>query len=202
MKFSSKLPLYLTPLLLPAAGLASVEHTVSADMQATTPATAPVAAVSDTATPVLPVAAVIERSPPTEVPAVPVRISEEQAICMTKVIVHEAGNQPRRGQQAVAQVIRNRIRDGLVYLQVTRGRAPRDHAFPNPPVRPTVVVTAKRVDLAAAQARAERGVAVITTPEPRWARCDIKTVGLSTATAGSRRAPAPTPGSSPARACW
>lgn len=84
---------------------------------------------------------------------------------------------------ALAQVLdevvrRNRLRDGLVYLQVTRGRAPRDHAFPNPAVRPTLVVTAKRVDLAAAQRRSEAGVAVVTTPETRWARCDIKTTGL------------------------
>jgi D-alanine transaminase len=41
-----------------------------------------------------------------------------------------------------------------------------------------VVVTAKSVDMAASQARADRGVAVITTPETRWARCDIKTTGL------------------------
>jgi D-alanine transaminase len=73
---------------------------------------------------------------------------------------------------------RNRVREGLVYLQVTRGVAPRDHAFPNPPVPPSIVVTAHSVDRAAADARAERGAAVITVPETRWARCDIKTVAL------------------------
>jgi D-alanine transaminase len=73
---------------------------------------------------------------------------------------------------------RNRIREGLVYLQVTRGVAPRDHAFPAPDTLPSLVVTAKRVDREAADARAERGGAVITTPENRWGRCDIKTVGL------------------------
>ena len=73
---------------------------------------------------------------------------------------------------------RNRIRDGLIYLQVSRGVAPRDHAFPTIPVPPAVVVTAKAVDHAAAEAKAARGVAVITTPENRWGRCDIKTVGL------------------------
>ncbi len=73
---------------------------------------------------------------------------------------------------------RNRVSDGLVYLQVTRGVASRDHAFPDPPVAPGVVITAKRVDHAAAEARAAKGVAVITQPETRWARCDIKTVGL------------------------
>lgn len=82
-------------------------------------------------------------------------------------------------QQVLDEVVRrNGVRDGLVYLQVTRGVAPRDHAFPRPKVKPALVVTAKRVDLAAAQRRAEAGVAVVTTPETRWARCDIKTVGL------------------------
>ena len=75
-------------------------------------------------------------------------------------------------------VRRYRIEDGLVYLQVSRGVAPRDHAFPTEPVPPAVVVTVKRTDTAAAEARAAAGVGVITTPENRWGRCDIKTVGL------------------------
>jgi D-alanine transaminase len=75
-------------------------------------------------------------------------------------------------------VRRNHIRDGLVYLQVSRGVAPRDHAFPTEPVPPAVVVTVKRIDAQAAEARAAAGVGVITTPENRWGRCDIKTVGL------------------------
>jgi D-alanine transaminase len=75
-------------------------------------------------------------------------------------------------------VRRNAIREGLVYLQVTRGVAPRDHAFPNPAVRPAVVITVSRVDRAASEARAAKGVGVVTTPENRWGRCDIKTVGL------------------------
>ena len=75
-------------------------------------------------------------------------------------------------------VRRNRIREGLVYLQVSRGVAKRDHAFPNPPVRPAVVITVSAVDRIASEARAARGVSVVTTPENRWGRCDIKTVGL------------------------
>ena len=75
-------------------------------------------------------------------------------------------------------VRRNRVSDGLVYLQVTRGVAPRDHAFPGRPVRPSMVVTAKSVDMAAAEAKADKGIGVITTPETRWARCDIKTIAL------------------------
>lgn len=73
---------------------------------------------------------------------------------------------------------RNRLSDGLIYLQVTRGVASRDHPFPNPAPRPALVITAKRLDWAAAHARAERGVSVITTPDNRWGRCDIKTIGL------------------------
>ncbi len=73
---------------------------------------------------------------------------------------------------------RNRVRNGLVYLQVTRGVATRDHAFPAPGTPPSVVITAKSVDRAAAEAKAAKGAAVITVPETRWARCDIKTVAL------------------------
>ena len=75
-------------------------------------------------------------------------------------------------------VRRNRVRNGLVYLQVTRGVAPRDHVFPTVPVRPAIVVTAKRTDPVAAAKRAESGLKVITVPENRWDRVDIKTVGL------------------------
>jgi len=75
-------------------------------------------------------------------------------------------------------VRRNRIREGLLYLQVSRGVARRDHAFPNPPVRPSVVMTVSATDRAAAEARAAKGVSVVTTPETRWGRCDIKTVNL------------------------
>lgn len=75
-------------------------------------------------------------------------------------------------------VRRNRIVDGLVYLQITRGVARRDHPFPAKPIRPTLVVTARALDLKAADARAEQGVGVITRPDLRWKRCDIKTVNL------------------------
>jgi D-alanine transaminase len=75
-------------------------------------------------------------------------------------------------------VRRNRVREGVVYLQVSRGVAPRDHAFPQGEVRPAVVITVKQVDRAAAEAKAARGVAVVTTAENRWGRCDIKTTGL------------------------
>lgn len=75
-------------------------------------------------------------------------------------------------------VRRNRVSTGLLYLQVSRGAAPRD--FPVPPggLEPTVVVLARRVDAAKRQARAEKGIAVTTAPDIRWGRCDIKTVML------------------------
>lgn len=72
---------------------------------------------------------------------------------------------------------RNRVRNGLVYLQVTRGTAPRDHAFPED-VAPSVVVTAKSLDLSKGQKLAANGAAGVTQPDIRWGRCDIKTVGL------------------------
>jgi D-alanine transaminase len=86
-------------------------------------------------------------------------------------------------REALTAVLRetvrqNRIREGLVYVQVSRGVAPRDHAFPTGGVRPAMIVTVSRVDRQASEARAARGVGVITTPENRWGRCDIKTVGL------------------------
>jgi D-alanine transaminase len=75
-------------------------------------------------------------------------------------------------------VRRNHVENGLVYLQVTRGVAPRDHVFPPSSVRSALVVTARRSDPAAAARRAEKGVAVVTVPENRWQRVDIKTVSL------------------------
>jgi D-alanine transaminase len=75
-------------------------------------------------------------------------------------------------------VRRNRVRNGIVYLQVTRGIAPRDHAFPPVGTKPCVVVTARRLDAVAAEKSANEGIAVITVPENRWPRVDIKSVSL------------------------
>lgn len=73
---------------------------------------------------------------------------------------------------------RNRVQTGLVYLQVTRGAAPRDFPFPKGDITPTVVCLARRVDGAKREARAQAGIAVKTMPDIRWGRCDIKTVML------------------------
>lgn len=84
---------------------------------------------------------------------------------------------------ALTQVLRetirrNRVSDGLVYLQISRGTAPRDHPFPGADTPPSVVVTAKSVNRARQEAGAARGISVVTRPDIRWGRCDIKTVGL------------------------
>lgn len=93
------------------------------------------------------------------------RIAEAMPLASLKVVMQEV-------------VRRNRISYGIVYLQISRGVAHRDHGFPAPEVKPSVVVTAKSLNFARNQAQAERGVKVITTAENRWPRVDIKTVGL------------------------
>ncbi|MDQ0504292.1 D-amino-acid transaminase [Xanthobacter agilis] len=75
-------------------------------------------------------------------------------------------------------VRRNTVRNGMVYMQVTRGVARRDHAFPPADTPASIVVTARRSDFAAQEALAATGVKVISLPENRWPRVDIKTVGL------------------------
>jgi D-alanine transaminase len=75
-------------------------------------------------------------------------------------------------------VRRNRVKNGSVYLQVTRGAARRDHPFPAPETTPSVVVIARPADFEAMDVRAAAGVGVLTQPDIRWGRCDIKTVGL------------------------
>lgn len=95
----------------------------------------------------------------------------------------ELGITPPMGRRSLELVLgeairRNRVKHGLVYLQVTRGVARRDHAFPVPAPQPAIVITAKSIDAAAAEARAAKGIGVMTTPENRWGRCDIKTIGL------------------------
>lgn len=73
---------------------------------------------------------------------------------------------------------RNHVRNGLFYMQVTRGVARRDHAFPIAGTPSTLVITAKSTDRAVIIAKAENGIKVITLPDNRWERVDIKTVGL------------------------
>lgn len=74
-------------------------------------------------------------------------------------------------------VRRNAVDEGLIYIQVTRGVAPRGHAFPRPQVAPGLVMTTRRawsVPIAALR----EGVSVVSVPDLRWARCDIKSISL------------------------
>jgi D-alanine transaminase len=83
------------------------------------------------------------------------------------------------GVADVAQELlrRNGLEGGnaLVYVQITRGAAIRGHGFPDPPVPPTMYATAMPFK---AKGDPETGVAVITAPDHRWTRCDIKSVAL------------------------
>lgn len=82
-------------------------------------------------------------------------------------------------------VRRNGVRDGMVYFQITRGSAPRDFKFPKH-AQPTLVVTTRRADLE--PPAAETGVPVITIPDIRWKRRDIKTVGMTAQVLGKQAA--------------
>jgi D-alanine transaminase len=67
-------------------------------------------------------------------------------------------------------------RDATVYIQITRGTAPRKHAFPDNAVSPTVYLSA--APFQRDREKEERGVKVILVPDIRWSRCDIKSVAL------------------------
>ena len=76
--------------------------------------------------------------------------------------------------------------DALIYMQVTRGVAPRSHAFP--PIETPLTVYATAKPFQPHQQEAETGVRVILVPDQRWARCDIKTIGLLANTLAHQRA--------------
>jgi len=75
-------------------------------------------------------------------------------------------------------VRRNRVRDGIVYLQITRGEARRDFAFPPAGTKPSLVAMARSTDVAGLEQLAADGIAVVTVPDIRWSRVDIKSVAL------------------------
>jgi D-alanine transaminase len=93
------------------------------------------------------------------------RIAEPMPLSALGIVMHEV-------------VRRNRVAYGLVYLQVTRGVARRDHAFPPDAVKPSVVVTARALNYEKNQQTAANGIKVVTMPENRWPRVDIKSVSL------------------------
>lgn len=84
---------------------------------------------------------------------------------------------------------KNDLTDGeaTVYLQITRGAAlPRTHTFPDPPVEPTLFLSATR--FTPHDTLHEQGVDTITVPDVRWARCNLKTVNLLPNTLARQRA--------------
>lgn len=99
---------------------------------------------------------------------------------------------PRPMSRAALKVImrevlrRNRLRDGMIYIQMTRGAAPRAHAFPKD-CETSVVVSAYRAK-PVGLADLRQGVTVITVPDIRWKRCDIKTISLLSNVLGKQKA--------------
>lgn len=73
---------------------------------------------------------------------------------------------------------RNKVSHGYLYVQITRGVAARDHVFPQPSVRPSLVVTARQIDPRKGEAAARKGIAVASAPDLRWKRVDIKSIAL------------------------
>ncbi|SDD74017.1 D-amino-acid transaminase [Rhodospira trueperi] len=85
---------------------------------------------------------------------------------------------PRAMRLVMREVVRrNAVRIGILYLQVTRGTYRRDHPFPPATVAPTLVMTA-RSGVRPTSAMVENGIGVVTVPDQRWARRDIKSVSL------------------------
>ena len=74
-------------------------------------------------------------------------------------------------------VARNAAEDQYLYLHITRGVAKRDHAFPNPPVKPTVFMMSNPL-LTPPTELLQSGVACVSAPDNRWLRCDIKAIAL------------------------
>lgn len=107
-------------------------------------------------------------------------LDEEPHLDRLERSLRELGIASPMSRPALRQVIRallrrNRLTQGLLYIQVTRGVAPRDHKFPPAGVAPALVLMTKRLQAPPANAP---GVAVVTTPEIRWRRCDIKSIAL------------------------
>ena len=110
-------------------------------------------------------------------------IDEERHLDRLDRSLRELRLTPPMGRAALRRVLgevarRNRVREGLLYMQVTRGVARRDHAFPMAPIPPALVVTIRRVPPYPTDP--DRWAAgAITHPDQRWERCDIKTVALT-----------------------
>jgi len=93
----------------------------------------------------------------------------------TRILWQDVDSMPEIAEKLIHE---NNLGDGcsLVYIQVTRGAAPRNHAFPDPAVLPTVYISVRRQSMDTLLW--ERGIAIAPTPDPRWNRCDIKSTAL------------------------
>ena len=81
-------------------------------------------------------------------------------------------------QQVMRETLRrNRVRDGILYMQVSRGVAPREHMF-NPDLKPVLVITARPIAAGRRAQIIKKGISVVSVPDQRWARCDIKSISL------------------------
>jgi D-alanine transaminase len=110
-------------------------------------------------------------------------VDEEEHLDRLERSLREMGMVMPMGRPALKLVMRemvsrNRVRDGLLYMQVSRGAVRRDHPIPDVVPRPTLIMTVRGQDPAAGKKKRTEGVAVITRPDQRWARRDIKTVQL------------------------
>jgi D-alanine transaminase len=118
-------------------------------------------------------------------------VDEDRHLARLKRSLAELRIAPPMADSALKVVIRevmrrNGVDTGIVYLQATRGAAPREHAFPRG-AKPTLVVTA-RGSHPPDPKLGEEGIAVITIPDIRWQRCDIKSVALVANVLGKQRA--------------
>lgn len=100
----------------------------------------------------------------------------ERSLCALRIAWPIADKALRFVMREIVRL--NRVRDGLLYLQISRGAARRDHGFPPDGTKPGLVVVARPLDPALGAARAAAGISVITLPDQRWARPDIKTLQL------------------------
>lgn len=110
-------------------------------------------------------------------------IDEEPHLDRMERSLREIGMAMPMGRAALKLVMRemvarNRVHDGLLYMQVSRGAVRRDHPIPDIVPRPTLIMTTRAQNPEALRKKLREGIAVITCPDQRWARRDIKTVQL------------------------
>jgi D-alanine transaminase len=84
----------------------------------------------------------------------------------------------RLKDRTLETISQSAVKEGTVYIQITRGVAPRAHAYPSPPVPPTELIIVRPYDDAPTAKSRLSGVKAISRPDLRWGRCDIKSTNL------------------------